>query len=138
MIFVYAGKKYNTETAEKIGSHIADGARTCSLQHLLYTLYKKRTGEFFLVMSDDPDLDKASLKQCRPIGRPEAACWARKNLLDTDFYDCFLAPFEQTEPVRITIQLPAVLAAKVREEAGDCDISVSKMVEHILKQRYKN
>lgn len=89
---VINGKKYDTNTAKWIGwySHLP----ASDFRHVSETLYRKRTGEFFLHGSGGPMTDYR--KRCQdgswigddkivPMTHDEAKEWAKEHL-DLDVY----------------------------------------------------
>ena len=85
---ILGGKKYNTETAHRVGECWNGG--TCS-----ETLYRKRTGEYFLYGEGGP-MSKYSVsygdnewgygQEIQPLTVDEAKEWAEEHL-DADEYE---------------------------------------------------
>lgn len=89
---ILGGKKYNTETAHRVGEHWNGntGFGTCS-----ETIYRKRTGEYFLYGEGGP-MSKYSVsygdnewgygQEIQPLTVDEAKEWAEEHL-DADKYE---------------------------------------------------
>ena len=89
---ILGGKKYDTETARMVGTYGngSSGFGACS-----ETLYRKRTGEFFLYGEGGPmskygvaygDNEWGYGEEIRPLTVDEAKAWAEKHL-DADEYE---------------------------------------------------
>lgn len=93
---ILGGKKYNTETAHCVGAYWNGGA--CS-----ETLYRKRTGEFFLYGEGGP-MSKYGVaygnnewgygEEIRPLTVDEAKAWAEEHL-DADEYEAVFGEVEE-------------------------------------------
>lgn len=89
------GKKYDTETATKIGFACGGGLSFRDFEYWEETLYKKKTGEYFLFGEGGP-ASKYSVsigsnswsggERFIPMTREEAAKWAEE-ALDVDAYE---------------------------------------------------
>ena len=89
---ILGGKKYNTETAHRVGGHCNGntGFGACS-----ETLYRKRTGEYFLYGEGGPMSRYARMcgdntwgygQEIQPLTVDEAKEWAEEHL-DADKYE---------------------------------------------------
>ena len=96
------GKKYDTETAEKVGRRCS-GSSTSDFSYWCQTLYRKRTGEFFLYGEGGPMTGYA--RSCGdnnwgwgdeiiPLTKKKAKQWAEWNL-DGDEYEAIFGEVEE-------------------------------------------
>lgn len=90
---IIEGKMYNTETAKEIG-HYDNGLGGGDFRHLCETLYRKKTGEFFLYATGGA-MTKYAMECCGgitggnviiPFSEREAKEWCEKHL-DTETYE---------------------------------------------------
>lgn len=108
------GKRYNTETARRVGAHGAE------------ELYTKRSGEFFLAMQDE----------IRPITPEEAAEWGEKYLSPEEYKEIFAAADDSSKG-RLGIMLPPSMIEKLRRKAQEHRISTSEYLEKIIEAHLK-
>lgn len=87
------GRMYNTETAKEVGNYSSYGGWR-DFSHYEESLYKKKTGEFFLYGEGGPMTEYAVPEGLNcwsggskiiPLTLDEAKTWAEKNL-DADEY----------------------------------------------------
>lgn len=81
------GKKYSTKTAQKMGER-DNGYAASDFNYMAETLYRKKTGEFFL-HSEDGGLNGDSIgggERITPLSEKEAKEWAEARL-EVDEYE---------------------------------------------------
>jgi hypothetical protein len=129
------GKLYNTDTAKpvKSTSH-GDGPR--DFGYYEETLYKKRTGEYFLAGEGGP-LTKYSHSVGHsgmsggegiiPLTYEETLAWAEREM-DADEYEAEFGPVSETETVILSVSLPADVADRIRKAAASEGTSVSECI----------
>ena len=135
---VIGGKVYDTETARAVAeTRHGEGPR--DYHYFRETLYRKRTGEYFLAGVGGP-LTKYSTptgqnrwdggEKIIPLAYDEAAAWAEAEM-DADAY---VAEFgavgedEEAETVRVNLSMPADAAERIRRAAAAAGMSVSAWV----------
>lgn len=132
---VINGKMYNTETAKAVKTvDHGDGPR--DFHYYVETLYRKRTGEYFLAGEGGP-LTKYSRSVGQnswhggegiiPLTYEETLAWAESEM-DADEYEAEFGPVSETETVILSISLPADLADRIRKAAASEGISVSECI----------
>lgn len=104
------GKRYNTETARRVGAHGAE------------ELYTKRSGEFFLALQDE----------IQPITPEEATEWGEKYLAPDEFKEIFAAADDSSKG-RLGIMLPPSMIEKIRRKAQEHRVSTSEYLERIIE-----
>ena len=91
------GKKYDTETAQKVGFYANYGSWR-DFSHFEETLYKKKTGEFFLHGIGGPLTHYAVYVEMNtrsggekivPLSYDEAKSWAESNLSVDEYENIF-------------------------------------------------
>lgn len=91
---IIEGKRYDTETARKVGEFSSPGSRR-DFQYYEESLYQKRTGEYFLAGEGGPaskysrktgQNEWSGGKDITPVTEAEAQAWAEKHL-DADEYE---------------------------------------------------
>ena len=133
---IIGGKLYDTETAKEIGSkYHGEGAR--DFRHYSETLYRKRTGEYFLYGEGGPMSRYAeSIGQNQwsgsekiiPMDYKAAQKWAEENMDADDYQEEFGTVSEGEERTVMSISLDAATADKIRKEAAEAGISVSALI----------
>lgn len=129
------GKMYDTETAKEVAScYHGEGPR--DFRHYSETLYKKRTGEYFLAGEGGPMTHYAVStgqnswsggEKIIPLTYSEATEWAEREM-DADDYQAEFGPVSEGERVTLSISLPADVADRIRKTAAAEGISVSECI----------
>lgn len=119
---IIRGRKYDTETARKVG------CKTEQAQYgdVDYALYRKRTGEYFVHAEYDYTYDDGCPDYIKPLTNDEANEWAQENL-DVDVYEReFGEVSEDDGNVAMTLNLPRKSYDKLKKLALDSGTPVSK------------
>ena len=119
---IIRGRKYDTETARKVG------CKTEQAQYgdVDYALYRKRTGEYFVHAEYDYTYDDGCPDYIKPLTNDEANEWAQENL-DVDVYEReFGEVSEDDGNVAMTLNLPRKSYDKLKKLALDSSTPVSK------------
>lgn len=129
------GKMYDTETAKEVAScYHGEGPR--DFRHYSESLYKKRTGEYFLAGEGGPMSHYAVTvgqnswsggEKIIPLTYKEATEWAEREM-DADDYQAEFGPVSEGERVTLSISLPADVADRIRKTAAAEGISVSECI----------
>lgn len=123
------GKVYSTETAAKIGT-ISRGAEQ---NNLCETLYRKKTGEYFLHVSGG----WSARENICPLIYADAQRWAKESLA-SDVYDAFFGSIvDDKHKVFFGLNLPADLVERVKRSAAQQGSSISGYVEALLIEATK-
>lgn len=141
MVKIVKGRKYDSETAREIGRYSnAGGWRDFS--HYEETLYKKRTGEFFLHGAGGPmtryaeRVDQNSWSggsDIIPLTYEDAREWAEKHL-DADVYEAEFGVVEEDgSRAALNLSLPISLIDTLRREAVEKNVTLSALVESKLR-----
>jgi len=134
------GKKYNTETAEQVGFYSERYGRN-DFNWLEETLYKKRTGEFFLFGEGGPasryctwidSRNRASGDKIIPMTFDEAREWAEKHL-EVEEYEEIFGEVEEGEMKGVMYSLPVAAIEKVKRVAQERRCSASQVIEDLIK-----
>lgn len=137
------GKLYDTETAKCVGSW-SNGGGWRDFSHCEESLYRKRTGEFFLFGEGGPMTKYAKSQgqnswsggeEIIPLSAAKAREWAEEHLDADDYAEIFGMPDEGSdEKETVCIQLPADLVAKLRACASEAGITLTAQVEAVLRK----
>lgn len=140
---IIEGKLYDTDTAKKVGFY-ANAGSWRDFNHMEETLYKKRTGEFFLFGEGGPATKYAkscgqnswsSGEEIIPLSAAKAREWAEENLDADDYAKIFGMPEEGSgEKDTLCVQLPADLVARIRAGAAEAGTSLTAHVETLLRK----
>lgn len=137
------GKLYDTDTAKVVGSWENAGGWN-DFNHLGETLYRKRTGEYFLfgeggaatkyAVSTGQNSWKGGSKII-PLSMESAREWAEEHMDADDYAELFGMPDEGgEEKVTLCVQLPAALDAKIRANAAQAGKSLTAYLEGVLSE----
>lgn len=110
MLLYHKDCRYNTETARKVGTWSNGCGTDCitSYDYVSKTLYRKRTGEYFLVCDGGARTPYFS-PHVEPIGYRAARVWAHEHLE----HDAFASEFDAPPAGRVVTSLsldPSTLA----------------------------
>ena len=123
---VIRNKVYDTDTAQRLGEYAPNPYRS-DFHYFCETLYRKKTGEFFLHGEGN-----AASKYSRSCGQNEwcgdekivpltyedAQAWAEEHLDGDEYIEIFGEPEENGSTEVLSISMPASTAAKIRQLAG--------------------
>ena len=136
------GKMYDTDKAKRIGYNGGGDGLTRWYEEL----YQKRTGEFFLYGEGGPMTKYAKSigqnqwsggKKIIPLEMEPARKWVEEYLTADDYERIFGLPDEDAEPVLLSMQLPAIIAAKARQRAIEDGVTLTAIVERALTEYLK-
>ncbi len=137
---VINGKRYDTDKATAVASYESD-ADCIASQHVKETLYRKRTGEYFLHGHGG---DASEYREYRglnswregerivPMTITEAEAWSERRLSEDERRSVFGGDDEDAEPVVIVVKLDGKHNAKLRRAAQERGISVTSMVRDMI------
>lgn len=131
---VVSGKRYNVEKAKEMGVYSGPGYKE--------TLFRKRTGEYFLYGEGGAETRYAeregriwkSGKMIIPLTYDEARDWAEGHL-DSGLYEAIFGELPEGEnagKLIVTLSVNAVRWEKARREAQKRGIPISEYVESLL------
>lgn len=129
------GKLYDTETAKEMASDSYLYPR--DFGHWVETLYKKRTGEYFLHGIGGPASKYAEScgqnqwsggQKIIPLTYEAARAWAEEHLDADDYQEIFGAVSEGDERTTLSISLDAATADRIRKEAQERGMTVSALI----------
>ena len=140
---IIEGKLYDTEKAKRVGFYGTPGSWR-DFSHLEETLYRKRTGEFFLHGEGSPMTKYAKSagqnswsggEEIIPLTAASARQWAEEHLDADDYAAIFGIPDEGSDKKdTLCIQLPIDLMAKIRAGASEGGTSMTAYVEDLLRR----
>lgn len=130
------GKLYDTDTAKEIGSRFhGEGVR--DFRHYSETLYRKRTGEYFMYGEGGPMSRYAETigqnqwsggEKIIPLDYKAATKWAEENMDADDYQAEFGQVSEDGERVTLSISVDAAVADRIRKAAAEAGTSVSSLI----------
>lgn len=134
------GKMYNTDTAEKMGTW--DNGIYGDLDSVEETLYRKRTGEFFLCGVGGPRSRYATSTgnnswsggaRIIPLTWEAARVWAEKHLDDKNYTQLFGEVSEDDGRTVFALSISTGTLKKIKRAAAQANMSLSQYVENLLK-----
>ncbi len=139
------GKVYDTETAHEIGS-CANAGNWRDFSHYEETLYRKRTGEFFLHGEGGPMTKyRESAGQNTwsggakivPMTVKEAEAWAEEHLT-TDEYDAAFGEIVEDETLElVSFRIKASNAERVRRAMSETGKSGGAIIDELIETLLK-
>lgn len=134
------GKIYDTDTAVKVG-YWDNGCAGSDPRNCAETLYRKKTGEYFLHGSGGPRTKYA--KSCGdnywsrdediiPLSYDAAQRWAAENLSGED-YEAIFGPVAEDEfRAKITVAISAAAAEKLRRKSSETGCTIGDIIETLV------
>lgn len=135
-------KLYNTETAKAVGTH-SNGGTFRDFSHYEETLFRKKTGEYFLYGEGGPMTRYAVASganswsggsRIMPMTYDEAREWSEKNL-DADEYEAEFGEISEDDNTGKRVVSIHVTAAKwdaAKREAARRGMGISEYIESLL------
>ena len=133
-------KRYNTEKAEKVGEYW-NGLSKSDFGHITETLYRKRTGEFFLhgVGGANTKYAKAVGTNCwqgderlMPLEFETARKWAEKHLDADQYEEIFGAVTEDDSRKVVTLSLTMTAIEKLKKATSKLGMTQSDIVDMLI------
>ena len=139
---IIKGKVYDTATAKELGwwENIQD---VRNFNHFSETLYRKRTGEFFLYGKGGPSTKYSQRvdqncwsggEDIIPISVDNAREWVEDHLEAEDYEKIFGAVSEDEEDILLTFKAPAALDRKLQDKATALGISKSELLRQLIEK----
>lgn len=139
---VIRGRLYDTNTAKPIGSTFGGAELSTDFHYWEETLYKKRTGEYFLYCFGGA-MSKygawhgntgESGTAIKPLAYDEAKEWAEKALDGDEWLAEFGEPEENGDRTTLNISVTVGAADIVKRSAQKAGKSVSEMIETLIRE----
>ena len=131
---IIKNKVYDTNTAKKIGSYRNPKDSNDSVYYE-ETLYRKKTGEFFLHTYDRKITSYSDWARIIPLTYDEAQEWAEIALTEEQYKSIFLGVVDEgTEMEALTVQLPTVIVTKLKRRTDKSGQLIKEAVAEALRQ----
>lgn len=139
------GKMYNTETAEEIGIFVNNLDYT-NFNHFSETLYRKRTGEFFIHGKGGPMTKYAEIvgqnswcegEKIIPMSFDTARQWAEEHLDADEYESAFGEVAEDDSTTTLSLSMSTAIADRARKAAAAQGISLSALIANLIDQNCK-
>ena len=133
---IIKGKLYDTETAKEIAAW-GNNRSTRDFSYCSETLYRKRTGEYFLYGHGGPmskyaescgDNSWSGGSKIIPLTYKAAQEWGEERMDADDYMEEFGPVSESEESVALSISLPEAVSERIRREAQEKGMSISALV----------
>lgn len=133
------GKVYDTETARALGFWRNAGTWK-DFDHREETMYRKKTGEFFLHGEGGPATNYADRignawsggEKIMPMSFAEARAWAEEHLEADEYEEIFGKVTEDESRVQVCYSLSAAAVETIKRRAAELGISASAYVERCV------
>ena len=134
------GKVYDTDTARELG-YWANMADRRNFSQFEETLYRKKTGEFFLYGEGGPASKYAQAvgqnewsggSRIMPLDFSEARQWAEEHLDADEYESIFGEVSEDGSRVQVCYSLSAAAAETIKRRASELGITASAYIESLL------
>lgn len=138
------GKVYDTETAQVLGSWSNMSDR--SFERIDETLYRKRTGEFFLHGEGGPasryavQIEQTSWRggeKITPLSWGDARSWVESHLNPEDYERIFGPVSEDGSRVAVNLSISASSLELARRAAAQSGISLSAYIMSLISEANK-
>lgn len=135
MFKIINGKRYDTDTAKEMALW-TNGHNYSDFNWVSETLYRKKTGEFFLHCEGGPMTMYNSRsgsgwgygEVIRPLSEEEARIWAEKKLDGDEYEEIFGEVTEDETRKIVTYSLPVSVIEKIKAEAEEKGMTLSDVV----------
>ena len=136
------GKKYDTDTAKELG-YYTNGEYTNDLYYYCETLYRKKTGEFFLHGDGNSGTKYATAlgnnswaggEEIIPLTYEAAQKWAEDCLSADAYEEIFGEIVEDDTKCRFQLYLTTTAIEKAKRIASQMGVSVSDFVESLIEK----
>lgn len=141
---IISGKVYDTDTAQKLGSWSNMSDR--SFERIDETLYRKRTGEFFLHGEGGPmsryavqigQNNWSSGERITPLSWDDARAWVESHLNPEDYERIFGPVSEDGSRVAVNLSISASSLELARRAAAQSGISLSAYIMSLISEANK-
>jgi hypothetical protein len=124
-------KSYDTGTAHRVGAPYVQGNRTKGDPHRsCETLYRKRTGEYFLHVMGGSATDMNGGEAIIPLDPNAARDWARRHVAN-DVYEAEFVRGGDDTPVALSIQVSKVAYDRIKDAATADGSTMREVVERL-------
>ena len=138
---VIAGKVYDTATAQRL-AYWENMADTRYFHQYSETLYRKKTGEYFLHGEGGPLTQYAQTvgtnswsggERIMPMTYSEAQKWAEDHLDGDEYEAIFGEVSEDGSRLQVCYSLSAATVETIKRRASELGITVSAYIESLIK-----
>ena len=134
-------KRYDTDTAQSIGS-VDNGYPGNDFNYACETLYRKKTGEFFLHCQGGANSiygvwtanTGRGGQQLKPISYDQARLWAEENLSVSEYEKVFGDVEDNDEMEKISLSLPSSTAEKIRRIVSRTGKTYGTVITELLEK----
>lgn len=139
------GKVYDTTTAELLGSWSSPGSVT-NFSHFSESIYRKRTGEFFLHGEGGPasryavQIEQNSWRggeKITPLSWDDARSWVESHLNSEDYERIFGPVSEDGSRVAVNLSISASSLELARRAAAQSGVSLSAYIMSLILEANK-
>ena len=134
------GKVYDTNSANNVGGW-ANNRSVTDFDYCSETLYRKRTGEFFLY-GEGGAMSKYSVSRGNnswsggemiiPLSYEAAQKWAEKHLSGDDYESIFGEVDEDDSRTQLSLSLSTSAVERARRAAAQAGLSLSAYIESLI------
>lgn len=138
---IISGKVYDTSTANELGRW-SNGGSTGDFDYCEETLYRKRTGEFFLHGEGGP---RSRYSRCSgnnewswgeeiiPLTFDAARQWAEEHLSAGEYESIFGEIAEDGSKTAVTLSLSAAAVERAKRTAAQAGMGLSAYIEGLIQ-----
>lgn len=137
------GKLYNTETAKVVGEYKSP-AGPASFDYFEETLYRKKTGEYFVFGEGHANSKYATHVDYNtwgagsaftPLTWEQARAWSEKYLEPDEYEQEFGAIEDDSSRITIALSISAAALEKAKRKASQTGISLSGYIESLIESQ---
>lgn len=139
---IISGKVYDTDTAQRMG-YCENMADVRDFHQFSETLYRKKTGEYFLHGEGGPMTQYAQTvgtnswsggERIMPLSFSEAKAWAEEHLAGDEYEAIFGEVTEDGSRVQVCYSLSAATVETIKRRASELGISAGEVIERSIKE----
>ena len=138
---IISGKVYDTDKAQEMATW-SNGGSWRDFAHCEETLYRKKTGEYFLYGEGGPMTQYAVAEgqnswtggsRLMPMSYQDATAWAETHL-DGDAYERIFGEVTEDESkVTVTYRLSVSAVETVKRRAAEAGVGISEYLESLIR-----
>lgn len=139
---IIRGRKYDTDSAKFIAQVWANGTSVRDCEYWEETLFRKKTGEFFLYCAGGANSryghwegsNGYSGEEIQPLSYAQAKTWAEENMSADEYEAEFGKVVDDGSTEYMTLAVPTAVATQLRRMSSAQNKTVGKIIAELIKE----